>query len=217
MGRTGGFRYDVVYNLKPKEFLCRQLQCLGSKGGVTCILPEDGSTTLGRYDGTIGIFHDRKPVSHTYSKRATAAAFTYHHVYYRRLQPYHLVDVFRYGVCLSPFLCAYVRVCARCINERNDGELQSFCEFHLQEGLPIALGVGHTEVTQDSFPGIFAFLLTYEHHPVLTKPGKTRDYRLVVAKAPVPVKLHKIVKHQIDIVGGHGPEGMPCKFHDVVW
>ncbi len=80
---------------------------------------------------------------------------------------------------------------------------------HLGHRLAIALGMGAAEEARVALLERLALLVPDEHHPVRVQLGPAGADGAVVAEEPVAVQLDELVEDQLQVIGGHGPLGMP--------
>ena len=82
-------------------------------------------------------------------------------------------------------------------------------QLHLGHRLAIAFRMGAAEVAGVPLLERFAFLVAHDHDLVAVELGEAGADGPIVAEELVAVQLDELVEHQVQIVGGHGPVGMP--------
>ena len=99
------------------------------------------------------------------------------------------------------------------VNERDDGQAEFVRQPHQAERLAIAFGMRGTEVAQNVFLGVAAFLRADDQHPVFAQPGKTADHRAILGKQPVAVQFLKTGKSLLDVIQRVRPARMARELH----
>ena len=110
-------------------------------------------------------------------------------------------------------LGAKTGVRARGVDEGHHGNAVFFGHFHLEQGFPVALGVGTTEVAGDLLAGLLALLVADDHDLEGPDASEPRDQRRIVAEAAVAVQFVEVATDHVDVVAGLGPHGVACDSH----
>ena len=81
--------------------------------------------------------------------------------------------------------------------------------------LAVSFRMGEAEVAGVAFLERLAFLMPDDHHLVGVELGPAGANRPIVAEELVAVQLDELVEDQLEVIGGHGPIGMPGHLDDL--
>ena len=80
------------------------------------------------------------------------------------------------------------------------GRVNFFGQAHQTHRFAVAFGARHTEIAQDFFFGIAAFLMADHHHTLPVETRQAADDGTVVGEHAISVQLFKIGEQGFDIV-----------------
>ena len=109
------------------------------------------------------------------------------------------------GFRLSAFLGADTGVCARRIDERDDGKAELLGQLHHAQCFAIAFGLRHAEVAVLPLLGIATFLVADHHHALPVEARQSADNGRIVGKRTVTVQLLEIGHDHADVIEAVGP------------
>ena len=97
----------------------------------------------------------------------------------------------------------------RRINEADHGQFELGRHLHLRQSFPVPFGMW---AAVEAFSTLFqrlAFLLADKHHFAIFNLGESRPDRSIIAEGLVAMQFDKFVEHQLEIVVGLRPFGVP--------
>ena len=104
----------------------------------------------------------------------------------------HFAQIDGDGLGDVAFLRRDAGIRARRVNERDDGQAEFIRQPHQAQRLAVTFGMRGTEIAQNVFLGVAAFLRADDDDAVFAQFCKTADHRAVLGKKPVPVQFLKI-------------------------
>ncbi|ABU78378.1 hypothetical protein ESA_03155 [Cronobacter sakazakii ATCC BAA-894] len=174
---------------------CRKRRFIGA-------FPENGSTAFRRDNGIGAVLQHIHFIANTDGQRAAGAAFTDNGTNNRHFQARHLTQVAGDSLRLTALFRAHTRICARGVDESNDGHVETLSHFHQAQRLTVTFRGGHTKVTTDFLFGFTAFLVADDHHRTPIQTRDAADDCFVVSVSAIACQFVKFVKRQADIIQG---------------
>ena len=126
-----------------------------------------------------------------------------------RRQPRHLEHRVGDDLGLAAFFGADARIGPAGVDEADDRHVELGGQLHLGHRLAIAFGMGVAVIAEAAFLERLALLMADDHHLEGVELGPAGADRPIVAETLVAVQFDELVEDQFEIVGGHGPIGMP--------
>src|SRR5213593_902297 len=107
-------------------------------------------------------------------------------------------------------------VCARSIDERENGPAEFLCDFHDAKRLTIAFGFRHAEVAIQLLLRIASFLLADQTDGHVRQKTETAHDGGIVTKRAIAVNFDEVLTDVLDVIEEIGSLWMPRKLYLLV-
>ena len=126
-----------------------------------------------------------------------------------RRQPRHFEHRVGDDLGLAALLGANARISTRRMDQTDYRHVELGRQVHLGQRFAIAFRVCTAGIAGAALFEGFAFLMAHKHHPIGIEFRPAGADGPIVAKELVAVQFNEFVEHQFEVVGGHGPVGVP--------
>ena len=194
---------DAVYEAQFLHVGTGQFQCFCRFHLVVPVAPENGRTGLRTDDGVPRVLQHQHAVTDADAQGTSGSPFADDNADDWYAQLAHFNQVAGNGLALSALLSLQPGKGPRGVDQGHDGAVEFLRQFHEAQGLAVAFGVGHAEVSVLAHLRVDAFLLADEHDALAVNESKSTHHRLVVLHRSVSVELHEVAfGERFDVVQG---------------